>query len=671
MRLIKILLKIMFRPERMSEASIICLKKDLDLALEALDSFGNFHIEETKETSRLTRNEQLIRQTEEIIRKLNAVITQLKIEKTGLLDIFKAEKPIKTQITAENWQSLMKTVEKESSELETKVDSLTTSLKTLDGERSNRQHLRRMLRILSRFKIDLKALEELHFIYVAVATVSSRNVYEFEKALSNRSGIFHHRPVTKEVEFVFIATPSIYKDEIEKILKTHHAEIFQIPKEIPEELSKALEKVNEQLKKALQNKNIMLKSLENLAEANKHRLLALRETAQNILKVLHAKQKSLETERLVTVKGYVPKKEFSKLRKKIDIKLNGCALALERGFDASEDPPTMIHNPSFIKPFETITKLYGLPHYDELDPTPLIAITFPLIFGFMFGDIGHGLILLISGAALGLLIKKHEGLRNFSWILAACGIGGVFAGLLFGEFFGKHLSAPLWFDPFEDVTGFLIFSLFIGITQIMSGFVLDFVNFILKGNVVDAFATSLPKMLFYIGSIYLILVYQIDFEAWLKGPILFPLIPFIFLIFGKIIIVKTLKILGYPVKNLGMRDSFLERFFESGDLVTRLLSNTMSYARILALLMAHWSLLLVTYVISDMVLPTPVFGTVLGTLIIVGGNTFVIAFEGLIVFIHTLRLHFYEWFSKFYQGTGVKFSPFRQSYVYAKIVFTR
>ena len=216
-----------------------------------------------------------------------------------------------------------------------------------------------------------------------------------------------------------------------------------------------------------------------------------------------------------------------------------------------------------------------------------------------------------------------------------------------------------------------MFSLFVGIIQIMSGFVLDFVNFILKGDIIDAFATSIPKMLFYTGSIHLILVYQLDFGLWLEGPILFPLIPFVFLIFGKIIIVKTLEILGHPVKLSSMRDSLFERFFESGDLITRLLSNTMSYARILALLMAHWALLLVTYTISDMVFPTPVFGTVLGALIIVGGNIFVMAFEGLIVFIHTLRLHFYEWFSKFYQGTGVKFSPFRQSYVYTKIVFTR
>jgi len=670
-RLINVLLALTLRPERMTEASIICLKKDYDLALETLDDFGNFHIEEIEKKYKVTQYEQLIRRTEETIRSLSAIITQLKVEKTGLLDAFKAEKIIKMEITAENWQRLLKTVEEENSKLKTKIDTLTTSQKNLDEKLSSLQHLHHMLTILDRFKINLEALEEMRFIYVAIAMVSSRNIPELGTALSIYSGIFHHRSITKDKEFVFIATSIKHKDEIEKILKTHHAESFRIPKGLPKKTSDALEKVSVQLKEVLQNKKVILTSIEKLAEeTKKHRLFALRETAQNISKILNAKQKSLETKRLVTVRGYIPKKEVEKLERKIDDKL-GQALVIEKELTDSQDPPTKIHNHSFIKPFETITKLYGFPHYDELDPTPLIALAFPLIFGFMFGDAGHGLTLLIVGVMLGILIKKNEGIRNFSWILAACGIGAIFAGLLFGEFFGKHIFAPLWFNPFEDVIGFLIFSLFVGAIQIMSGFGLDFVNFVLKGDIIDAFATSLPKMLFYIGGIYLILVYQLNFNLWLNGPILYPLIPFIFLIFGKLIIVKSLKMLGHPPKKSNMHESLLERLFESGDLVTRVLSNTMSYARILALLMAHWALLLVTYTISDMVFPTPIFGMVLGTLIIVGGNIFVLAFEGLIVFIHTLRLHFYEWFSKFYQGTGVVFSPFKQSYRYTKIVFKR
>ena len=670
MRLIKVLQALTLRPERMTEASIICLRKDFDLALEVLDDFGNFHIEKIEENSEVKPYEELTRRTEETLKKVNTTINQLSVNKSGLFDIFKSEKITKIEITAENWKHLLIALEKKVSKLKTNVDAHITSLKNIDEEISSLQNIHLILTILDRFKINPEALEEMQLIFITIVTVPSKNIPELAIAVSTQQGIFDHRSITKSQEFVFIATYIKHKKEIENILKNHHAEPLQLPKGLPKKPFDALEKVNTRTKELVQDKKVILSSLENLAEENKHLLFALKETAENISNILNTKQKSLETKHLVKVNGYIPKEEFEKLKRKIDAKLDH-TLLIEKEKTDYKDPPTKIQNHFFIKPFETITRLYGIPHYEEVDPTPLIAITFPLLFGFMFGDAGHGLILLVVGLTLGLLIKKNEGIRNFSWVLAACGIGAIFAGLLFGEIFGKHIFAPLWFSPFEDVTGFLIFTLFVGTIQIMSGFALDLINFLLKGEIIDAVATALPKMLFYIGGIYLIAVYQLNFIQWLEGPILFPLIPFIFLIFGKPLIIKILKALGQQSKSSSVHDSLLERVFESGDLITRLLSNTMSYARILALLMAHWALLLVTYTISDMVFPIPSLGLVLGTIIIVGGNIFVIAFEGLIVFIHTLRLHFYEWFSKFYQGTGVVFNPYKQSYRYTRLVFKR
>ena len=116
------------------------------------------------------------------------------------------------------------------------------------------------------------------------------------------------------------------------------------------------------------------------------------------------------------------------------------------------------------------------------------------------------------------------------------------------------------------------------------------------------------------------------------------------------------------------------RLFEGGDLVTRLLSNTISYSRILALLMADWALLLVTYTVADLVNPvgsTSILSFILAGIVIVGGNIFVLALEGLIVFIHTLRLHFYEWFSKFYLGTGKEFNPFKQKFIHTSLTLKR
>jgi V/A-type H+-transporting ATPase subunit I len=200
----------------------------------------------------------------------------------------------------------------------------------------------------------------------------------------------------------------------------------------------------------------------------------------------------------------------------------------------------------------------------------------------------------------------------------------------------------------------------VGASQIMIGFALNFINYALKGEYIDALTVSLPKMILYVGALYFLLKYALDFQSWLSGPIFYLTAALIFLFFGKPILILISR-KGRFVPVLG------ERIFEGSELLLSLISNTMSYARILALLMAHWALLTATYAVSDLAFALPVIGQPVELLMIAGGNIAVMAFEGLIVFIHTLRLHFYEWFSKFYEGTGTAFQPFKYQEKYVEI----
>ena len=142
------------RPERMTEASIICLKKDFDTTLEALDEFGNFHIEEIKQDSKEDYGDHF-RRIKETLQDVNTLISQLKTEKSGLLDIFKTEKITKTEITAENWQQLLDIVESETLELKNKTANLTNSLKKIDEQLTKLEQTNQMLTILNRDKINL------------------------------------------------------------------------------------------------------------------------------------------------------------------------------------------------------------------------------------------------------------------------------------------------------------------------------------------------------------------------------------------------------------------------------------------------------------------------------------------------------------------------------------
>ena len=664
----------------MTSTSIICVKKDVELILEALSNFGEFHIEQTaQDNSGLIEYNQSIQKVEGSLADVNVLINQIVKEKSSLLSIFKLPQPTKTQVTADNWQALLEANSERILALKKDAESLNEALSSIQEETEQLNHIKSMLEKLRIMEVDLVAMEEFKLIYVAVANVPTKNVSGLETALAGLPIFINRYSITKEETFVCLAISAKHQTEIEKILKTYHAEVFHIPKELPHDVTEALKEVNKKLKENTDKGKGLCDSLNKLGEENKDKLASLKETSENILALLQAERKIFQSGRLATVKGFVPQKKFEELNQKVTGMLEGKVLVLKNEVVDSADPPTKVSNNRFVKPFEELTKLYGLPHYDEVDPTPLMAISFPIIFGLMFGDLGHGLVLLFGGLIIGLLIKGNRAIKNVCYIMAACGAAASVAGLVFGEAFGLPLPwGPLWINPTENPTvnvfTFLLFSLFVGIIQIISGIVIEMTNFALKHKYVDALLTSVPKIAFYISGIYLIAAYQLNFDAWLSGPIIWPLLSFTILVVGKPLYLKAAKPVTHQGSEHAEQDTLSGRLFEGGDLITRLLSNTISYSRILALLMAHWALLLVTYTVANLVNPagsSSVLTFALGGIVVVFGNFFVLALEGLIVFIHTLRLHFYEWFSKFYQGNGSEFSPFQQIFTRTDLVLMR
>ena len=635
--------------------------------LETLSSFGKFHVEQTAESQSLASYNQSIQEVTESISIVNSLSQELAFKTAGFTDIFRVNiQPTRTIITSDNWKTLQANTRQQILKLKNDIEAIRNELSDLQEKSKEIIFLKQMLSILNRLQMDIDAMKNLKKVYIGVASIPHRNFASLEIALSNVPLILDHCVSNEEVDFVCFAVANKHRPEIERILKIHHGDLFQFPMDLPYDINQASKIVNTRLKETNKREEHLISQLKKIGDENQENFAVWTETNANILAMLEAKRQILQTGRLAVVKGFVPKDGYSNLSEKINNNLTGKALVLQNGFAPEDDPPTKVKHNRFVRPFEEITQLYGLPHYDELDPTLLLAITFPLIFGLMFGDIGHGLVLLVGGASIGFLIKKGQTIKNVCWILASCGIGSIVAGAMFGEFFGVKLFEPLWFSPFENVLSFLIFSLIVGVIQIASGQILEIANFVMKRNFVDAALVSLPKIGFYIGSVYLIATYQLNFGAWFSGPVLFALVPFFLLVFAKPAF-AAIAYRGSANKPHREHGSLMESLFEGGDLVTRLLSNTMSYSRILALLMAHWALILVVYTVAGLVGSASTLTLILSGIIVVAGNVFVIALEGLIVFIHTMRLHFYEWFSKFYLGTGTPFKPFEQKYVYTRV----
>ena len=394
-----ILLK-MLLPERMTSTSIICVKKDVESILETLNSFGEFHIEpSSQEDASIAEYNQSIQKVEERLLDVDGLIKQLVQEKTSLLGIFKTKQQIKVNVTADNWKSLSESTNQEILTLKEEIDDLEATLTSLQEKNADLKYIEKMLLNMDSMGADLETVGDLKLVYVTFASMPLKNIESFETALSTLPVFVRQCHLCQEEYFVCLVSAIKHKDEVERILRTYHAEIFKMPEGLPQDVGKAKKQIETQNKENDETIKSLNDKLKKIGEENKDRLAYLKETSENILALLNAEKKILQSGRLATVKGFVPEKKLKELTEKIDGMMHGKAVVLQNEAEVESPPTKIIHN-RFIKPFEEITRLYGLPKYDEVDPTPFIAITFPILCGLMFGDLGHGLALLI-GAGIG------------------------------------------------------------------------------------------------------------------------------------------------------------------------------------------------------------------------------------------------------------------------------
>ncbi len=364
----------------------------------------------------------------------------------------------------------------------------------------------------------------------------------------------------------------------------------------------------------------------------------------------------------------------------------------EKG-DLRQTAPTIMHHNRFIRPFETLTKMYGTPSYSEIDPTPFLFITFPLLFGLMFGDMGHGIVLIISGFVGSKVFKKKGGdIYNLCWIIFTCGWWAILWGFLYGEFFGMNfilgyelkpfiISIPFvgsvtFHDPLNNIMALFLLTLFIGVIHINLGWLIQFANFSKQKMKFKAVSDPLMKILFLDGGVGMLVLYGLNINSWVAYPypVLLCIIPGILLILmkplGKLMHISYLKKESFK-KLLG------EGSIETFETVLSIPSNILSYIRLLALALAHISLMLaIEAMIGIIPRPSPqsnLIGFILIEILVVValifGNLIVILLEGVLVFLNAIRLHFYEFFFKFYQGAGLVFVPFSLSNEFSQIKF--
>jgi len=347
------------------------------------------------------------------------------------------------------------------------------------------------------------------------------------------------------------------------------------------------------------------------------------------------------TKKITLIQGYVPEHRSNELDAKLHT-LGKTILAEYTVVARTQHAPIALNNPLFANNFEELIRLYNLPTYKELDPTSLIAFTFPLFFGFMLGDIGYGLCALVF-----FLYVRHRWESVKSSILF---------GFFFGEFFGFEQIFGHHLTPFihraEDIGTMFTIAIGAGILHINLGFVLGIINELEEG-VLFAFLHKGSWILLQIGAYLLAGYYGLlnniphigEFIA--ASPIasvqLYTSIAFM-----------TAAIVGlwFGEKEHGILKA--QGIFE----IPMLISNTLSYARLVAIGLASVYLAFVVNDLAGGLFVKGGFWIVLGILLLLVGHTFNLLLGMLGPFLHSLRLHYVEFFTKFYRGGGKQYRPF-------------
>lgn len=625
----------MFTSSSMEFVSMVVFKGKIEEVVSRLVSLGIFQpvdirkIEE--EVSSLTSLEiekenadlQALEVTfREILRKLN-----ISIESSREIETF----------SVESVNGIFKSLDEKLSAIISQRQDLVGELKTTESM---------FAQIRDYFVFPLKRGAYYTFLQVNLGSIDEKNIAVLERSLKEIPHLFY--PVRRQDDKIVTLTIGLRRDRavIEKILK----DVAWQEIEFPEDGQGLSGEVENKLKDKIDGYKKRIAELDyrinKIAKEHENILSKIRAFITLKKSLIEAKRYSYATDKTVILSGWVLHRDKDKVTNEIK-KIAGVSYIEKKRAEElnipKEDIPVYFEHSALFKPFELLINSYGLPRYGTIDPTVFVAISFLIMFGAMFGDLGQGLSLVL----IGLLIKraKNVKIKQASTLLVYCGISSSIFGVLYGSIFGfEEIIPAMWIRPMENIFEVFKISVMFGIIIITLGVLVNIINALRDKDYIKALfdksglitgiiywlAIALMSKLFVaeknIPSIYLILISV--------GIILIFLKPVIEVIFRR------------KKEKESLFVSFMESLVDILEIIMGYLANTVSFIRIAAFSVAHAGLFFAIFELSRLL--RDVGGLPLSVLIIVLGNIFIVLLEGLVVSIQSLRLNYYEFFSKFF-----------------------
>lgn len=510
--------------------------------------------------------------------------------------------------------------------------------------------------------IQFNKIADLNYFDYEIGTFTSENKARLKRNYENLSAIVLRIGVIKSSaeDLYMIIYPKQFKEETENLLKSLNWNELVIPDEFCCTVSDMIEQIDAKVT-ILQNQISELSaSIEQGKENIKKKILKIYNIFNLEDKIAELESRADFSNNSFVLDVWVNEEDKTCVEKAIasvtDKYLINEKTAKEFGNQVV--PPTKLKNNWFSWPFEMIVKMYGLPAYHEIDPTPFLAITYCLAWGIMFGDIGQGLVYFLAGV---FLRKKMAGAGH---ILMRLGGFSIVFGFVYGSLFGLEKHELPWLpslldggplDP-KNIPSILAVGVLFGVIVLTASFIIGVINALRRNDIEEGLfgKNGVFGYLFFISLVFTLVSVAGIIPVPTSVPVTVLLISLIVIILKEPLTNMVLK--KKPLFHHGAGAYFTEAIFEGIETILNALSNAISFVRVGAFALNHAGLFLAFLVMSEVVT-----NPIAKILILVVGNILILSLEGLIVFIQGLRLQYYEMFSKYFEGGGVEFKPIKLS----------
>ena len=654
----------MLSPEPMRHVSVVVLSADLERTTRAIARIGVLHllnVRDSVETLAAIRPYDVSERLAQVERLARAV--------SALQRYFELAPPEAVDAEVEGGGLDLADVERRVASITLEVDALRQQQTRAADDCEQLRKLSRNLRVLAPLGLPLGELRRLRYVFLTSGLLPERNLPRLRDSLARLPHlIVPISGVAADARLLLVVVClRAGQETLERALRSAQFERLELPAHLSGTAENAIADVDAQLRAARD----LLAGFDTEKAAAARRLAPELRTLRGLVereRVLVAARGFMgQSERISLVSGWVPAVVAPPLEYAIrDATAGRCVVqwqdpAAVDGVRRGHIPvPILLHNPVWIRPFEHVLRGYGMPRYGEVDPTPVVALAFLAMFGFMFGDVGQGAVLFAIGY---FIYRRMFRYRDYALILMECGVSAVAFGFLYGSIFGvEHWLPALWLRPLEDMTTLMQTAIVFGMSLLSLGLLL---------NVVNAVRRRDPEALWERNGVLAAMAYWIAVglvirrltagpgavtlgatTLWLAAPML-------------LILLKDPVRALWRGRRQGQRPGLGELFVlvvqslvEVVDTVVSSISNTATFIRLAAFALSHAGLFLATFSVADAVARAG-GGPVGVGIVLVVGNAVIIGLEGLIVSIQTVRLEYYEFFSKFYSGGGEEYRPLR------------